>query len=205
MRQLLCFAVSIFLVGSVRAEKLVFVPTAVRPQLGTLRLDFLAEGASINNRNLSLIGSFGNMYEFGFTYEKLRGKDRGDASLDFAINLVPAIPDYGFGFTLGVVDTVGNTVRGRGFYGAATLRFNNDQDINGMTPTDVTIGAGTGRFDGFFLAFRYPFTNDVRLIAEHDSHQLMGGMEIQISRDQLLRWTVRDRETFLGFSAKVAF
>lgn len=191
--------------GSASAERLVFLPTGERYADGEVRTEWLIEGNALGNRYGFVGFGFLNSFSGEIRFENGRNTRRDTTSFDLSYNLLPAIPDAGFGISVGVLDVTNQSRKGRSGFVALTARFNNFESYNSRTSADLTIGLGTGRFDGIFIATRIPIVDAVRLLAEHDSQDLLFGLEFAPMENLKVRWVNQRRETLLGLSYTARF
>lgn len=201
------FAVSAVLTLSafVSAERLIFIPTGDRLFAGEVRAQSFFEDGSIGKRRSYLGVGILKLADLELTEEKLIGQD-ASYSFDFSLNYAKPFPDISPGISLGIQDALDRTVDGRGVYLAVTYQFNNFEASNSETPSELTFGGGTGRFRGLFVGVKLPFTNEVRLVAEHDSQRITSGIEIALPRSGVrVLAAVRNQEYFLSGSLSVRF
>lgn len=188
------------LASAALAERFIFVPIGDRITDRQIKFTSYVEGLSFGSRWSSVGFGFGNGFDAEITFENTRMMRTDRMSLDLSYNLVPALPDFGVGVSVGIQDFANVTEKERSFYLALTMRMNNDGLYNSGTPSEFTIGAGTGRYKGLFFSLRVPASDWFRFVAEHDSRRIMGGIEIAPFRDVNFRWLVRDQETILGLT-----
>lgn len=187
------------------AERLIFIPTGDRFLGGEVRLQSFFEDGSSSVRRTYLGFGILKLADLEITEEKRHGQD-SQVSFDLSFNYNKPFPDISPGLSIGVQDALDRTVDGRGFYVAMTYQFNNFDAANAETPSELTIGGGTGRYRGAFVGAKLPFTNAVRLVAEHDSMRITAGLELEIPRSGFRAMAaVRNQEYFLSGSFSVKF
>lgn len=183
---------------------MIFTPKATKLRSDRVQLDsFLLNGNS-GNRTTYLGVGLGESFDFELVDNQKPGLSHR-FSLDFSYNFLSPIADLAPGISFGVQDLLDRSDLGSGFYGAITWRLNNVDPINAATPVEFTIGAGTGRFRGAFVNARFPISNAVRIITEHDSREVSGGIELMPNSSVRLRYTVRGDENFTSFSLSLKF
>jgi hypothetical protein len=187
------------------AERLIVIPIGDRYATGQLNFEALFEGYSFADRNVYFGFGFGNAFDAEVVLTNGRGMTRDVATFDLAYNYLPAVPDFGVGISVGIQDLLNQHPEGRGAYVAITSRVNNFQEINANTPLELTLGVGSGRYKGVFMGAKVPFSNSVRLLAEHDSRRVTAGVEFAPAKDVTLRWVVGDRQTRLGLTYLARF
>lgn len=179
------------------AERLLFLPMGDRYANRDVRIESLLDGKSLDHRYTFLGFGFGNAFDAEVTFLDGMSGQGDEGLVDLSYNYIPAIPDFGVGISIGVQDVM-NHGTGRSFYVAISNRSNNYEDFNANTPSEITIGVGTGRYRGLFAGARLPATDSLRFLVEYDSHKMTSGLELQPTQGLLLRWVVRGRETLVG-------
>ncbi|MBL8059482.1 MAG: hypothetical protein JNK63_02060 [Chthonomonas sp.] len=190
---LLVTASSSFALG----ERLLFLPMGDRYANRDVRIESLLDGKSLDHRYTFLGFGFGNAFDAEVTFLEGLGGHGDEGLIDFSYNYIPAVPDFGIGVSIGVQDVM-NDAASRSFYVAVSNRTNNYEDFNANTPSELTIGVGTGRYKGLFAGARMPATDTLRFLFEYDSRRITSGVELQPTSGLLLRWAVRGRETLVG-------
>ena len=170
-----------------------------------VRIESIAELRTLKPRYTFVGFGFGNAFDAEVTLLSNIPGHREEGLLDLSYNYIPAIPDFGLGISVGVQDIADRSEAGRSFYFAITQKTNNFDVGNADTPTEITLGLGTGRYGGMFFGARLPITNVFRIVTEYDSHRPMVGLEIVPTENLTVRWLIRDRETLLGFSLSKRF
>lgn len=179
------------------AERLLFLPMGDRYSNRDVRVESLLDGKSLDMR-YSFIGfGFGNAFDAEVTFMKGVDGASDEGMVDLSYNYLPAIPDLGIGVSVGVQDVM-NRGGGRSLYVAISNRTNNYEEFNANTPSELTLGFGTGRYKGLFAGVRLPATDFLRFLVEYDSVRMTAGLELQPVRGFLVRWIVRDRESLVG-------
>lgn len=205
MRPLLALTLYFVLTSVALAERLVFLPIGDRYANRDFRIESLFGTQSSDSRFTFVGFGFGNAFDAEITLESKRPGLRDQGALDLSYNYIPAIPDLSIGVSAGIQDVTNQTRSKRSFYVAITSRFNNYEDYNSESPSELTLGAGTGRYKGLFVAIRQPITNQLHFLAEYDTSALMAGLEYSLSRELRLRCLVQDQRTFLGASFAAHF
>lgn len=188
------------------AERLIFIPTAKRLADFETKAELLVEGLSLANRQSWVSAGFGGKFEVEIYNEKLRSGLSDRSSMNFSMNILPALTDFGGGFAIGILDSANETVARRGIYGVFTFRSGNFDPQNSNSSTDLSVGFGTyPRFRGFFLGMRHPFTDNFKLLAEYDSRQAAVGFEVIPAPGMTLKWIAQEKQTFVGLSYSLRF
>jgi hypothetical protein len=128
--------------------------------------------------------------------------DSGSRSITGDLNYSIMVPfsDMAPGIAVGVQDLMDETEIGRRAYLAATFRFSNDGENNQDTPTEVTLGFWNANSGAAFFNVRLPFAEQFRLIAEHDSKELIAGADFRPLPDLSVKWLFRSGAPQLGVS-----
>lgn len=179
------------------AERLIFLPVGDRYSNRDVRIESLLDTKSYDPKYTFIGFGFGNAFDAEVTFLTERPGLGDEGLVDLSYNYLPAIPDLGLGISVGIQDVM-NHGAGRSLYVAISIRANNYEDYNADTPSELTIGAGTGRYKGLFAGARLPVTNGIRFLVEYDSERMTAGLELQPLRGVLVRWIARDRETLVG-------
>ena len=205
MRPLLALTLFFVLTAAAFAERLVFLPIGDRYANRSYRIESLFGTQSFDSMYTFVGFGFGNALYAEVTLESKRPGLRDQGALDLSYNYIPSIPDLSIGISAGIQDVTNQTRGKRSFYVAITGRFNNYEEYNSESPSELTLGAGTGRYDGLFVALRQPITNQLHFLAEYDTVALMAGLEYSLSKELRLRCLVQDQRTFLGASFATRF
>ena len=174
------------------AERLIFLPLGDRYANRDFRIETL-----LNPRDRDPAATFIG-FGFGNAFDAEISRIGRRNALDLSYNYIPAVPDFGLGISVGVMDVSDESLAGRSFYVSLTTRLNNFDAFNANTPTELTIGAGTGRFKGAFFGALLPFTDRFRLLTEYDSQEITAGFEYAMSREFRIRWLVQGQQPLFG-------
>lgn len=182
----------------IRAERLIFLPVGDRYSNQDVRIETLLDAKSLDPRYTFLGFGFGNSFDAEITFHSNFPGKSDEGLVDLSYNYLPAIPDLGLGISVGMQDIM-NHGEGRSLYVALTNRSNNYEDFNADTPTEITLGAGTGRYKGLFAGMRLTATNYLRFLLEYDSRRMTAGLEVMPVKGLLLRWVIQDeRDGLVG-------
>lgn len=191
--------------GAAKTDRLILIPTARKINIGDIRAEYLFSGRNQRFQQAYIALPVGHSFEADLLFEKTDDKSVG--SLDFAYNYVVPITDTTPGLTFGVRDVLNRTQYGRALYAAATWRFGVEDTTSATVPMELTIGAGPKPIRGAFVGVMLPFSNEVRLLVEHDSIQATAGLELRPIRrvpELALRGLFRQDQSLwsLGYTAR---
>ncbi len=131
--------------------------------------------------------------------------DTGKGSFNVSYNLTPPIIDISPGISFGVTDGLNVTSGGRALYLATTFHYGNLGELNQDIPTELTLGFWTKRTGLGFFAVRFPLSEVLSLIAEHDSERLAAGVEVRPVRGLALKTVFETGRTSLGLTLSHRF
>lgn len=183
---------------------MIFTPKATKLRSDRVQLDTFMLNGNSGQRTSYLGVGLGESFDLEFVDQQRPGLSHR-FTLDFSYNFLSPIADLAPGISFGVQDALGRSELGRGVYGAVTWKINNVDPINANTPVEFTVGAGGGRFRGAFVNARFPISNAVRFVTEHDSREVSGGIELMPNSSMRVRYTVRGNENFASFSLSLKF
>lgn len=184
------------------ADRIITVPTARKLPFRTVRYELQAHPGG-NRVSESYLGiGIGTALEIELRHGAARSGG-AEGTIDFAYNYLPPILDAP-GISFGIQDALDRTPDGQRFFFAIGFRpmFST---LSGDVPADVTLGAFLGRVDSAFVGVAIPFSEQVRLLAEHNGYRLSSGFEIRPVRTIGLRAILRDQALHLGFWATKRF
>ncbi len=192
------------LAASASAERLLFTPIGGKLRSDRIRSEVFFEGFKSASRYAWIGTGVGDSFDVEIAEQRIRG-GRSRSTFDFSYNYIVPFPDYAPGISFGVMDAADQTEFGISAYGVVTWRYNQFDPWNDETPLELSIGAGTGRFRGIFVNTRIPFSNELRLLVEHDSRAITAGFELIPLRNLRAVWMVRGDQTLAGLGYSVAF
>lgn len=173
------------------ADRVLEIPTgrAIYPERLRLEAGFLArspeqERLSLHWRLLERLELYGE--RTGFDKINLYGAQ---------YTLLPELPGYAPGVSIGVSDLGNRTPEGRGYY----LALSYGLPALGETPLDhdlrVHLGFGIQGMPGFFIGFEIPLNNSMFLLAEHTGRHLNAGLAWSPTPNTQLRVSVIRQRT----------
>ena len=90
-------------------------------------------------------------------------------------------------------------------YVAVTYRFGNNGKLNQDVPTEFTFGLWTRKKGAVFGGVTLPFSKVLSLVAEHDSVNLTGGVEICPFNGGAFRFLFRQNQVIVGLRVQSRF
>lgn len=201
--RIFAFVVALLVAASSFADRLLLIPTGKKLLHNVYRFELLTEPS--RDRTFGWIGTgLGQSFDFELTGESL-DDDSVSVSLDFSYNYLTPITDFVPGVSLGVQDAAGRTQRGRAFYLAVTYRLGNFDEHNQDIPTEVTFGFWDRREGLMFAGAVLPFSEHLKLLVEHDSHEFTAGFQISPIKGADFRFMFRANEVLLGMRIQKRF
>lgn len=123
---------------------------------------------------------------------------RAISTIDAEWNVLPLVPAYIPGISVGVRDVFGESALGTGFYVAITHHL----ILEGQNPLGrdflLHLGYGFGSIRGLVFGFELPLTNNITFLAEHDSRQVNAALEWAPVSSVRLRGYMLDSRLHLG-------
>lgn len=180
------------------ADRVVTVPRGDKVRDGAFQLVTLFDRGSERFDHRFTVG-FGQAYEIELSSTAgSTGPARG--TLGFSYNFLPAFIDLSPALTFGVDDLADQLPGGPSFWATALFRLSLDGDYNYDVPLEFTLGAGTGRYRGLFLAVNLPVSDQFRLVGEQRGRDLTAGLEIRPTRGLTIQWLHRRSGPLFGLS-----
>ena len=196
-------ALALLLATAASADRLIRIPTGKKLLSDTYRLDFLTEPS--RDRTLGWLGAgLGHSFDLELTGESF-DSNRIVSSLDFSYNYLVPITDFIPGLSFGVQDALGVTERGRSLYLAVTYRLGNYGEHNQDVPTELTIGFWDRREGVAFGGVNLPFSEHLKLLAEHDASHLTAGFELSPLDGGSFRFLFRKNQVLIGLRISKRF
>ncbi len=186
------------------ADRLIYIPTARKIPFGSFKYEFRAEPR--------VKGEIEHYLGIGLTKSlelELRSQNLGlptaQTTFDLTYNYISPITGLTPGFAFGIQDILDNTAEGTRPFIVATFR-EGFQAINGEFPADFTLGVTMARKQIYpVVGASIPFSEEFRLLAEHDGFRISAGFEIRPSKPLALRFMVRERSSLFGFVFQTRF
>lgn len=193
---LICFSIAL-------ADRTIDTPTGYTLRPGEFRLDYRESGSGLKDRE-----SFGTVgvlpfLELGFDYQAF-DKQRSRGTVNAQYSLIQPYPDLLPGISVGVLDILNRTDRGRVIFVAATYQFNLVETWVNHERINLTVGAGTG-LRGAFANLYWPLYTHVAFLAEHDSRHFKVGIDLEPVAGLAFRATVQDGLPQFGIQVRRIF
>lgn len=185
------------------ADRVITVPTGRKILYRTARYEFRTEPHSGGTAEQLFGVGIGTSIEAEFRSTQLYGADLKD-TLDLAYNVVAPIPDISPGISFGVQDAFNRTTDGRRFFAAFTTRQVVDT-LNGAYTAEVTLGVMKGKYTRPYVGLSLPFSEEFRLLVEHNGLRAAAGFEIRPAPMLGLRFQVREKQTFVSAQITTRF
>ncbi|MCH8977845.1 MAG: hypothetical protein IH945_01205 [Armatimonadetes bacterium] len=196
-------ALALLLATAASADRLIRIPTGKKLLSDSYRLEFLAEPS--RDRTLGWLGAgLGHSFDLELTGESF-DSNRLVSSLDFSYNYLVPITDFMPGLSFGVQDALGVTEGGRGLYAAVTFRMGNYGEHNQDVPTELTVGFWSRREGVAFGGVVLPFSEHLKLLAEHDARHLTAGFELSPINGGSFRFLFRKNQVLIGLRVSQRF
>lgn len=200
----LAFLSLLILAGAAHADRLIQTPRGGKLPYGTIRAEYLYEPTSRHNTYRYLGFGITTAFDLELRYDDVEGFDRG-TTFDVGYNVNAPFTDLAPGVSFGVLDALDETREGRRYYMAITTKQSASDDLVSGEAMELTIGFTLGSKNGAFVGLSLPFSENVRLLAEHDGFRATGGLELKTRSDIALRLLFRSNETLLGLQASTRF
>jgi hypothetical protein len=192
--------VSLALAASVAcAERQLYIPTARKLSTGTVKYELRYDTRDRSSEQYLGIGAT------SFWEVELYNREHRDATFDLTYNLISPITDLAPGLAFGFQDVLDETEGGRRPFAVATFR-QGFYTIGGEQPADFTLGITyLHKRLSPLVGASIPFSDKVRLIAEHDGDGVAAGLEFQPVEPLTLKFIVRENRGLLGLSYRAHF
>lgn len=180
-------ALLISLAAVSHSERFITINMGRKVPYRSVKLNSLSDIHDFELGSKSLGFAFGNSFDGEVVYENDGNRKR--TSLDLAYNLNDPLIGYGPGFSAGIRDVANESINGREIFAVFTHHLGNVPTHVQNVPTMVTYGFLHGR-EGMkmFVGAQFPFSEHISLVMEHNSHDLIGGLELRPVPDGSLRW-----------------
>jgi hypothetical protein len=205
VRPILFLALTLGLVSRSCADRLISIPLGRKIPFEMFKIDSFVELSHGRTWDRFLGVGLTPDIEIDYHGERRAGgpmRDTFDASYTYLTPIINQSP----GISLGVQDGLNRTADGRRFYLALTFREAVDNIGNGNLPLEATIGVFMGPRTAGFVGVSIPFSDALRLLAEHDGTRISAGLEYRALKDTFgLRILTRDSEVMLGANLRLRF
>jgi hypothetical protein len=133
------------------------------------------------------------------------GLPTAQTTFDLTYNYLSPLTNLTPGFSIGVQDVINKTAEGTRPFIAITFR-EGFQVVNGEFPADLTLGMSFVQKRLYpIVGASIPFSEGVRLMAEHDGFRISAGFELKPIKPLALRFIVRERSSLFGFTFQARF
>lgn len=185
--------------GNAFAERELYIPTAKKLSAGTIKYELRYDPRDRSSEQYLGFGAT------SFWEVELYDRDNQNATFDLTYNLISPLTDLSPGIAFGFQDLLDQTDSGRRPFAVATFR-QGFYAIGGEFPADFTLGLTyMNRRLTPLVGASIPFSEQVRLIAEHDGNGVAAGLEVHPIRPLGLTFIVRQNRGLLGFSYRAHF
>lgn len=178
-----------------QADRLIRIPTGslISPARAKAEMGIENGSSSVTRYEVGL--RVNDFFEIdGSRYESANGQTID--AVHFQVSIYPEILNYAPGLSAGMRDLFNKTPEGTGYYLALSYRV----PLLGEQPLDrdlvLHLGYGWRGVNGFFMGVEAPLTNQLLILAEHDSHSLNAALVWQPMNAMQVRWNVIDRRPF---------
>ena len=194
-----CLALLFILTGIASAERQIGIPTARKLSTGTVKYEIRYDAKDYLNEQYLGIGLT------PFWELELSDSDNRDTTFDLTYNLITPFTDLSPGIAFGVQDVLDQSEHGVRPFAVATFR-QGFFVIGGEQPADISIGINySHRRICPMIGVTVPFSEEVRILAEHDGRMLSAGVEIRPLRPLTISFFIRDTRPTIGFSLRHKF
>jgi hypothetical protein len=183
---------------------LIHTPRGGKLPYGTVRAEYLYEPTVRHNTYRYLGIGITTAFDLELRYDDVDGFER-ETTFDLGYNVNAPFTDLAPGISFGVLDGMNETREGRRFYMAITTKQSASDDLVAGEAMELTMGFMLGSKNAAFVGLSLPFSENVRLIAEHDGFRATGGLELRARPDLAFRLLFRSNETLLGLQVSTRF
>lgn len=177
------------LAPAAHADRLIEIPLGKKLTQGLVRGEALFSLGDSNRNKLYLGAGLDPHFEIEAFTNRLGTDDF--ASFNLQYNQVAPIPDLNPGLSIGVLDALDRSPERRRAFFAATFRTMSEVDV----PLEVTVGVQTKFRQPFFAGAMLPFTNEIRVLAEHDGTRIAAGGEYRTRYGVAFRLIFQEKRT----------
>lgn len=182
--------------GPVAADRVLMAPAGRVLDTASVKAEGLASTSDVNDNLLWLQAGTPTL-----ELQALRDSpEQGSTEWGFGVQ-AELIPGTSFipGVSVGIRDVGDDTRQGRAFYGAVGIPLPVKYvPIPGVEALTVNLGVGTDSINGVFGSLEMDTNWNVRLLVEHDSHNLNLGAEIPLGEMAGLRAVSLGGDFFVG-------
>jgi hypothetical protein len=190
--------------GPAAADRLITIPTGSKIPYRTLVGEYVFEKSRSRTVEAYLGLGIGKSFDMELRSERIDEEEQ-IGTFDIGYNYIAPIRGFGPGLSVGVQDVANRSRDGRRAYFAATFLEGTPSNQVGDTPASLTIGYMGGSINAAFVGVMMPFTDTLRLLAEHNGRRITAGFEFRPKPWAGIRLLFRDRDTLLGASVTTHF
>lgn len=176
------------------ADNLINIPIGRKVPYGTIRFEGLFQQSDLKLFLGHIDYGIDSNFDSRLTYEDYQGSRRVVTG-DFSYNYVTPITGISPGISIGMLDVANRTADGRRPYIVNTYRVGGADLFN---PVELSFGVMyAGRPLGF-VGLSFPFSEQLRVLAEDDGRRVNAGFEWRQNRSLAFRWIFQDSKPQLG-------
>lgn len=185
------------------ADRLIMTPMGKKIRTNNAKLEFLSQPS--RDSVLGWLGyGLNDSLEIEFFGESF-DSSKITPGFNISYNYISPITDLAPGVSFGVLDITDQTQSERAIYAAITYYFGNEGDLNQDVPTILTIGGWSRNGGSFFFNAAFPFSEQIRLLGEHDGNGVSAGLEFMPFEGASLKYLFVGGTPTLGFGLTKRF
>ena len=173
------------------SDKVFTIPTGTKIPYRAVRAEWLFEGHEPKRVQQSIGYGITKLIDAEFVTERFNDSITVSTA-NASFNYLPAFVDMAPGISFGIRDIANRTEFGRSPYIAITYKSGLEGQLNSDFPAEMTLGFGTGGFRGLFVGVMVPFSREVRLIGEHDTHRVSLGFDLRPFKELSVKTVLQD-------------
>lgn len=170
------------------ADTLINIPTGRKVPYRVVRFEVRFDTSNVRQFETSVDWGIDTSFDTHLVYEDRDGQRRV-VSGNIGYNYVAPITGISPGISVGLLDVGNRSREGRRAYAAMTYRVGGADLFN---PVELSFGASFGIRPIGFIGLAFPFSEEVRFLAEHDGRKVSAGLEYKPTDSLALRWLVED-------------
>ena len=185
------------------ADRVIDVPIGRSLAMGTFQASFL-EATNQNGAHDRYL-AFAPITGFEIAIrERARAGESGHGTVDFAYNIVAPVAALSPGISVGMLDSLNETIDGRRTYVAATFRQLLDVGEKGANG-EVTMGIQFGHLNSGFVGASIPLADNFRFLAEHNGARISAGFELALAKTVRVRAISQEGTLLFGLNLSRRF
>jgi len=186
------------------ADRLIEIPVGRKLPAGAARLEHLWEPGDFTRSRTYLGYGIDQGVEVEFLYDRIESR-AGRIEVDLSYQYYPAFIDQVPAVRFGIRDLGNSGSRGNRVYVAATYLFTLEGELNANERGEFTVGAMSGGRNSIFVGILLPFSESLRVMAEHDGMRVTAGLELRPADGLALKWLFRPNQTLVSLSLSRRF